>query len=165
MAKVPALHSLPAAFFCNILIRAATSPTSSRWRGRRLQWTTAKGPHPRPTPHAPTESTSTRNLQPSSSSPRFAAASGFVAPGIFDSAVVFPNTPNAGGQPGYLRYISATPHIKTDFVFELTPEQQVQPEQRQAHAPARPALLHQQKYFRLAGRRVALAHLGAEGVL
>jgi len=57
VAKVPALHPLPAAFFCNILIRAATSPTSSRWRGRQLQSTTAKGPHPHPTPHASTEST------------------------------------------------------------------------------------------------------------
>jgi hypothetical protein len=40
---------------------------------------------------------------------------------------------------------------------------QVQLEQRQAHAAARPALLHQQKYFRLARRRVAVPDLGAEG--
>lgn len=35
---------------------------------------------------------------------RFAAASGQVAPGIYDTEIVFPETPNTGGQPGYLRY-------------------------------------------------------------
>ncbi len=35
---------------------------------------------------------------------RFALASGQVAPGIYDTEIVFPETPNVGGQPGYLRY-------------------------------------------------------------
>jgi hypothetical protein len=42
---------------------------------------------------------------------RFAVASGQVAPGIYDTEVVFPETPNTGGQPGYLRYRYASANI------------------------------------------------------